>query len=70
MMRKRNNKKMQIIGSPHSSLAGSFAAGKKEDLKEKKDCFSFLLSEQKLQAHTLNGIALKGSITSGDDTGR
>lgn len=53
MMRKRNAKKMQIIGSPHSSTAGSFA-----------------VSEQKLQAHTLNGIALNGSITSADDSGR
>ena len=34
------------------------------------DQFSFLLSEQKLQAHTLKGIALNGSITSADETGR
>ena len=32
--------------------------------------FSFLLSEQKLQAHTFKGIALNGSITSADETGR
>ena len=29
-----------------------------------------LLNEQKLQAHTFNGILLKGSITSANDTGR
>ena len=34
------------------------------------DQFSFLLSEQKLQAHTFKGIALNGSITSADETGR
>jgi len=38
MMRKRNNKKMQIIGSPHSSLAGSFAAGKRR-FKRKERLF-------------------------------
>ena len=70
MMRKRNAKKMQIIGSPHSSTAGSFAAGKGRVKRRKTNQFSFLLSEQKLQAHTLNGIALNGSITSADDSGR
>ena len=52
-------------------ITGGIICGwKKEELNEETDGLRFLLNEQKLQAHTFNGIALNGSITSPNVTGR